>query len=80
MFPFEMQDSLDELATSVEKFYPMEPKKAFEEFLGWGKGDIIASIAFNLAWDYLAFLYVQKNPIASTRLTRPTDLVKPSMN
>ena len=80
MFPFDMNHNLDELATSVERFFPKEPEKAFEEFMGWGKGNIIASIAFNIAWEHLTFRYAQENPLLITRPMQPTDLTEPSMN
>jgi len=80
MLPFDIRQNLDELATSVERFYPKEPERAFEEFMGWGKGNIIASIAFSIAWEHLTFLYAEKNPIASTRPLRPSDLTPLSMN
>ena len=80
MLPFDMRQNLDELATSVERFYPEEPERAFEEFLGWGKGNIVASIAFNIAWEHLTFLYAEKNLMLSTRPIKFSDLTKPSLN
>ena len=80
MLPFDMRQNLDELATPVEQFFPTEPEKAFREFVGWGKGNIIARIAFNIAWEHLTFKYAQENPLLSSRPMRPTDLTEPSMN
>jgi len=80
MFPSDMNQNLDELATSIERFFPKEPERAFEEFVGWGKGNIVASIAFNIAWGYLSFRHARENPMLSTRPIRPSDITPPSMN
>jgi len=80
MFPSDMNQHLDELVTPVERFFPKEPERAFEEFVSWGKGNIVASIAFNLAWEYLTLRQAQANPLSGTRLMRPTDLTVSCMN
>tara|TARA_Y100000310_G_C20581264_1_gene763110 strand:+ start:1012 stop:1284 length:273 start_codon:yes stop_codon:yes gene_type:complete len=80
MFPSDMSQNLDELATSIERFFPKEPERAFEEFVGWGKGNIVASIAFNIAWEYLSLRHARENPLHATRPIQPTDITPPSMN
>jgi len=72
--PSDIRQNLDELATSVEKFFPKEPEKAFEEFIGWGKGNIIASIAFYITWEHLSLKQVKENPLLASRPMRASDL------
>ena len=73
-------DEINRLATSVEQFFPEEPEKAFQQFVGWGKGHILATIAFNLAWDYLYHKQLKANPLALTRPMNPRDFTMPSSN
>jgi len=80
MLPSDINQNLVELVTPVERFFPKEPERAFEEFMGWGKGNIIASIAFNIAWEYLSLRHAQANPLQATRPMQPTDFTFPSMN
>ena len=80
MFPSDELQNIAELATSIEQYFPMEPEKAFNEFVGWGKGNIIASIAFNIAWEYLSIQRMRNNPITMTRPIRSSDFTQPSLN
>ena len=77
MLPYE---DIDKLVTAVEQFFPKEPEKAFQEFVGWGKGNILAAVAFNIAWDYLYNKHLQANPMHMTRPMSPRDFTMPSLN
>tara|TARA_Y100000310_G_scaffold263420_1_gene273629 strand:+ start:386 stop:628 length:243 start_codon:yes stop_codon:yes gene_type:complete len=80
MFPSDELQNIAELATSVEQYFPTEPEKALEEFISWGKGSIIATIAFNIVWEYLSMQRMRDNPMSVTRPIRFSDFNKPSLN
>ena len=73
-------EDISKLAVSVEQFFPKEPEKAFEEFVNWGKGQILATIAFNLAWEYLYNKHMKAHPLFMTRPLSLNDCTKPSLN